>query len=37
MNGMNGIEAAMAGYGLEAFGIGLQTYGKPQPKATSST
>ena len=35
VHGMNGIEAAMGGYGLEAFGLGLQTYGKPQPKATS--
>jgi len=29
--GMNGIEAAVAGYGLESTGIGLQTYGATVP------
>lgn len=27
VNGMNGIEAALAGYGVGAFGVGIQTYG----------
>lgn len=27
VNGVNGIAAAFAGYGVEAFGVGLQTYG----------
>lgn len=30
--GMNGIAAAFAGYGLGAFGFGLQTYAPTQPK-----
>ncbi len=30
--GMNGLAAAFAGYGVGAFGIGVQTYGPPAPK-----
>lgn len=31
VHGLNGIEAAAAGYGLEATGVGLQTYGPTVP------
>ncbi len=34
--GMNGIAAAFAGYGVGAFGVGMQTYGPVKPKAAAS-
>jgi hypothetical protein len=35
VHGMNGIEAAIAGYGIEALGTGLQTYGATVPGKAS--
>lgn len=35
--GVDGITWALGGYGLGAFGVGLQTYGPKPPKATSSS
>jgi len=34
--GLNGIEAAAAGYGLGAQGVGVQTYGAGTPKAVKT-
>jgi hypothetical protein len=34
--GMNGLMAALAGYGIGSVGVGVQTYGPPAPKTKSS-
>lgn len=35
--GVNGLAAAFAGYGVGAFGLGLQTYGPPAPKPSGGS